>query len=257
MSLQTIYKWEVYCTTTSSYQEVWATIEPTTCPINNTHSISINPGPRIIDHISESEVKIKEEDGVTQQVYKLQGFKLDIPSGNVGDVTTTTHQWNDYPISLLDGWFYSGVDQLGDEINVTAAENKIIGAIGAPVYSGNTQITVSGTVLENLYLGYEFGLTDGGNVNMLGEVTSINSVDSIVTVQNAATNTFSPLSPTYVMMTAKVLEDIYISCPCVKYGFAEKKVGGKYIPAGIDLNIKYTNNSGNSKIFYYNIAYLY
>lgn len=254
---QTIYKWEVYCTTTSTYQEVWSKNEPTTCPENNTHTISTSPGARITGTISNNETKIIEEDGETQAIFKMAGFKMDIPSGNIGNVTTLTHQWDDYPITLMDGWFFSSSDNVGDELNITVAENKVIGAIGAPVYIGNTEISVTGTVIDNIYKGFDSMLTDGGNVNVLGEVRDINYANSTITVTNAATNNFSPLSPTYVAMTVKVLENIYITVGDARYAFAEKKLGGKYLPAGTDLNVKYTNNSGNAKTFYYHMEYLY
>ena len=257
MANKTVYLWEVYCQTTSSYQTVWNEIEPTTCPLNSAHTISINPGPRILEHVSQNAVQIIEElDGETQGIYKFKGFKKTIPSGNVGNVTVMSHVWN-YPITLMNGWYHATPVMSTDSISVKAGQNTVIGALGAPVYTGNTEITVTNTVIDNIYKGYNLNITDGVNVDDLGECIGIDSGNNIVTVSQSATNNFSPLSPTYVRMTVNVVEDMHMICTGGRYAFAEKKVGGKYIPSGVTIDIEYTNMTGNSKMFGYNLEYLY
>lgn len=252
-----VYLWEVYCQTNSVYREVWSLTEPTTCPDNNTHTISSSPPPRIIQSVKSKDVRIVEEaDGVTQGIYKFKGYAMDIPSGNVGNVTTALYTFP-YPITLINGWFIAHDHNQGDNIELSVADNTVIGAIAAPLYSGNTTLTVTSTVLNNLYKGYFVSVTDGNNVNDLGICTDINPLNSTISVATPATNTFSPLSPTYVMMQVKVVEDFAIPVSNIRYAFAEKKVGGKFLPANIPVYVKYTNNSGNAKAFCYNIEYLY
>ena len=252
-----IFLWEVYCITDSAYKEVWSISEPTTCPDNNQHTISSTPPPRILNTIKSNTVKIDEEaDGTTQGIYKFKGFQIDIPSGSPGNVTTSVTTLN-YPITLINGWFIAHDDMCGDQINLSVADNTVIGAIASPVYSGNTEIIVTGTVIDNIYKGYYMSLTDGVNLNSLGEVIDIDYVNSKIIVENEAVNNFSPLSPTYVLMTVKVIENFSIPVTNMRYAFAEKKVGGKYLPANTPWYIKYTNNSGNAKTFCYNLEYLY
>lgn len=254
--MSSVNLWELYCTTESAYKTVWSIEQPTVCPTNSAHTISANPGPRIIQTITDNKVKIIEEDGVTQGIYKFHGYIKNIPSGPQGNVTTLTHTWH-YPITLINGWFISGTDTTNDKIDLVVAENTVIGAITAPVYTGNTEISVTSTVLTNISKGYFVNITDGVHVDELGEVISIDQLNSKITVCDAATHTFSPLSPTYVRMSVKVIEDFYIPIEKQRYAFAEKKVGGKYIPTGIPLKIKYTNQNGNAKVFAYNMEYLY
>lgn len=252
-----IYQWELYCTTESAYKTTWNEIEPTVCPTNSSHTISTNPGPRIIDMISSNSVKIEEETGgVTQGLYRSLGFQKDIPSGNVGNVTTITHSWP-YPISILSSWFMAKSDQLNDQFTVSVGDSTVIGAIAAPVYTGNTIMTVTSTVFDYVYKGYKIDITDGVNLNQMGEVVSIDKLNGNITMEIPAVNTFSPLSPTYVRLTVPVISSIHINEPNQKYSFADKKIGGKFLPANAIMRIKYTNNEGNAKVFSYVMEMLY
>ena len=256
MSSVVVKEWEVYCTVEELYKRVWSIEAPTKCPDNSTHSISTNPGPKIINYVSDKKVKIIEEDGITQGIYKLHGFTRDIPSGPVGNVTTFTHIWK-YPITLSNGWFISTNEMVGDKIDCVVAENLKIGIITNPVNIGDSNVSVSPTVIPNLYNGYVFTLTDGVNTDYMGEVIDLNNGNNVVTLENTSTHFYSPLSPTYVEMGVKVIENFSIPAGKQRYAFAEKKIGGKYIPKNIPMVIKYTNNTGNSKVFMYNIEYLY
>lgn len=256
MSSITVKQWEVYCTVEESYKRVWSIDAPTKCPDNITHAISTNPGPRITNYVSNKKVKIIEEDGETQGIYKLHGFTREIPEGNVGDVSTFTHTWK-YPITLSNGWFISTNDMKGDIIDCVVADNLTIGVISSPVNIGDSNVSVSSTVIPNLFNGYTLTLTDGVNIDNMGEVVELNNGNNIVTVENNSQHYYSPLSPTYVKMGVKVIENFSIPAGEQRYAFAEKKIGGKYIPKDIPVVIKYTNNTGNSKVFMYNIEYLY
>ncbi len=254
---KTVYQWEVYCLSTQSYQLVWDTIEPTTCPENASHTISTNPGARIVDKVSHEQVKITEEEALpTQGIYKCKGHKMPIPTGNVGDVTILNVTWP-YPITLMNGYFISTDSMVTDEINVWIAPNTTIGAIIAPVYSGNSVISVTSTVLDNIYRGWCVNITDGVHNDVLGECIEMNVGNSTITCMNTATHNFNPLSPTYVQMTPKLVEDICILAGGIRYPFAEKKIGGRSIPKGAIMQIRYTNNTGNAKTFIFFTEYLY
>lgn len=254
--MSSVNLWEVYCSIEELYKQVWSITPPTVCPDNKNHAISLNPGPKILSTISDRKVKIIEEDGITQGIYKLHGFTQQIPQSDVGNVSSFVHVWN-YPITLSNGWFMSTDAMEGDMINCVVAEDTTVGVITEQVSPGDFIITVSPNVISHIYKGYEISLYDGINTDKLGEVIDIESSNSLITVQNSAINNFSPLSPTYVKIGVKVIENLTIPVGKLRYAFAEKKVGGKYIPADIPVVVKYTNNSGNAKVFSYNIEYLY
>jgi hypothetical protein len=254
---QTVYQWEVYCLTSQSYQLVWDTVEPVTCPENASHSISTNPGPRIVNKISQEQVKITEEEALpTQGIYKFRGYKMTIPSGTVGAITSLNVTWN-YPVTLMNGCFVSTTEMVGDEVNVWVAPNTTIGAIGAPVNISDTEITVTSTVFDNLYRGWTVNITNGVTNNILGECIDMDVGNSTITCETGATNTFSPLSPTYVQMTPKLVDNCHIVAAGVRFPFAEKKIGGRSIPAGRVMQIRYTNNTTASKSFVFFAEYLY
>ncbi len=258
MTEQTVYYWEVYCTTDSKYEYIWSDTEPTTCPINNGHTISSSPGPRVIDEISNNQVRFKEEEVPTKGYYRFKGYCDAIPESiPTGNITSIDMTWP-YAVSILEGWFYTPENSKGDKIDCLIAEDTIIGAIGANVSNTDTTFVVSPTVLENLEIGWHVNLFNGIITDDVGECIDKNTISSTITVSDPPSNAYttSPLT-TYVRMTVPTITDLHIVKPFDKYAFAQKKHGSRYIPAGTTVKIKYTNNEGNAKNFAYNLEYLY
>jgi len=248
--MTTTYNWELWCVNEAKYLTVWNTITPTTCPNNSTHTIQ---NPHILETVSTQTTKIVEELVPTQGYFQFKGFKLDIPAGSPGNITTTNVSWP-RPTTLLNGWFLADSTNKGDTVsaNITAT----VGAIGAPVSVGATSIVVSPTVLENVAYGYTLQLTDLVNEDNLGEILQIYSGNSTVVTSKASTHTYSATSPTYVQTTIKLIESLYIPMPG-RYEFAEKKIGGKTLPARLPMTVEYQNQNGNAKVFAFNLEYLY
>lgn len=254
MSDQTVHKYRVHCTQGDGNQVLWGPDTPTVCPLDAGHSIDGNIV--ILDTITNAIVTIKEELVPTQGYYHCQGYERVIPSGNVGDVTTFSHSWP-YQISLLNAWFFIDDDQLGDWVDANVAKDTVIGAIGAAVTGGDTTITVSSTVLENVAIGFHVNITDGVNLNDLGRVLDINTTNSTITCETAATNSFSPLSPTYVRLCVPFVNELHFNNTNQRYMIAEKKVGGKGLPPNVPFYVDYHNESGTAKKFTYNLEYIY
>lgn len=95
MSSQTIYKYRVYCTTTSEYKYIWSPIKPTTCPANDTHTIDVN-SITITDKVEKNEyavnnlpltsfdeVRMVERTGIIE-------IKSVFGKSNLRDIYTTT-----------------------------------------------------------------------------------------------------------------------------------------------------------------------
>lgn len=249
--MTTLYKWEVWCVTDAKYETVWKESAPTVCPSNAAHTIQ---NPRFTETVSTQMTKIiEEEKQASQGIYQFRGYKIDIPSGTPGNVTAIPMTWP-RAITIMNGWFHSSNDNVGDSIdaNVTAT----IGYIVAPAYATNTTFTVNSTVMENIYTGYTMHLTDFVNIDHLGEVLSINASNNTITTAKPVSRTYSPASPTYVQITSRLIRDLYIPTSG-HYTFASKKVGGRALPTNQPLVINYTNNDGNAKVYAYNMEYLY
>jgi hypothetical protein len=248
-----VYEWEVYCTTENQYKYTWSPFTPTVCPTNASHPISSNP--KIIRSISDTMVKIKEEDKyATQGIYQFRCYHVDIPESDAGNVYSFDMTWP-RPVTLMTGWFYSTECNIGDILNANVTAT--VGAIVAPLYTNTSIITTTSTVFENLYQGYSVHVTDLTNFDTLGEALTVDSANSQVICEKPSSHTYSPLSPTYVQMTSRVIRDMYIPVGNQRYAFAEKKIGGRSLPANIPITLNYTNNSGNAKTFTYYVEILY
>lgn len=253
---QSVYYYKIYCPTESNVQYKWNTSEPTTC--NNGHAISGTP--IIMDEITSDKVEIKEElpsltDTPTNGTYKFEGFELSVPqSANaVMDLSFP------YPITLMDGWFYPRECQIGDVIHCTVSPDTIVGIIVAPIYSGNTELTVNSTVIDNVIPGYNLDLFDSQTftINDVGRIQTIDSANSKITMETAVTNNFTDIGNVYVRLGVSVIKGFKIVTANGRYGFAEKKIGGKYVPANTVIRIDYCNREGNAKVFDFNLEYLY
>jgi hypothetical protein len=254
---KTLYYWEVYCVDDAKYEYTWDHSIPTTCPSNASHTILTHPGPRILDEVSDGIVKLKEEETPTKGYYKFNGFLENIPESNPkGNITVIDLSWK-YPISILNGWFYASNEQVGDKIDVTIGENTIIGSLTSNANVGDITVNVSDSVLENAEVGWKLNLFDGVVSEDLGEAIDIDTGNNQVTFENSLTNNFNYTNPVYVRLVPNIVNDLYINVGNIKYSFADKKIGGKYVPKNTSVKIKYKNNEGNSKQFAFNIEYLF
>lgn len=248
MSELTVNKYRISCQT-DGYVYIWSETEPTSCNINSGHTINTNLT-TIVETVDRSVVTLKEETIPTQGYYKARGTCLTISNTNPGDITEYSSS-KPYRTSLLEGWFFTETNQIGDYVEVDAAPNSIIGAIGANVAVNDTVITVSPTVFDFLAIGFNVKLFDGTNTADLGECFGINADNSQITVETPSSFAFSAATPTYVQLTVRIIEGFYINAAPVKFEFARKKNGGKTLPPNTPLVVRYHNTTGGAKKFCY------
>lgn len=253
--MTTINKYRINCTTDGD-TFVWAETEPTTCPVNTSHTI-VSADTTIVDLNEPDVMTIKEESTPTQGFYRFQGYKHSIPASDpVGNVSTNAVTFP-FPTSIINGWFYASESQVGDRVDAVIGENTIVGTITANVANTDTTLNVSSTVIDNAEVGWDINLFNGVVSEDLGRVLSKDVGNSQIIVENGAVNNFNAAPPTYVRLAVNTIDCMHINVPNVRYAFAEKKLGGRYLPANTTINIKYTNNEGNAKSFVYNLEYLY
>jgi hypothetical protein len=263
MAHRSVIKYRIQCTTTNTKQCEWLDINDPPlnyCPRNSEHTVDLG-SLAIVDTVTTTEIKIQEEEKIhTQGIYKFQGFDRVIPSGNIGDVTAVSVSWP-RDVSIINGWFYSTQDNIGDRVDANV--NATAGYVTANISANTSTFFVNNTVLDNIYKGYNVKITDFiSKSDILGEVLSINTANSTITTTNNTINSYNTLAvyggfTTYIQMTSRVIQDLKVNCPCVRYAFAEKKLGGRHLPANTPIVLNYTNNSGNTKNFTFNIEHLY
>lgn len=253
--MSTVKKWRVWCDTNSKYETAWAEEEPTTCPYDPINHTIDTSKTAVITTVDEQVVTIKEELVETQGIYRFRGYEFTIPAGTPGATSQLDITWK-RPITLLNGEFDAMTEHIGDVISAIVVAPSPIGAITAPVSPNDTVINVSPTVFDYIYNGFNVYLTDGVNIDALGENMSKDSVAGTITVETGAVNTFSPLSPTYIMIDVPVVENLHVRRERT-YEFAKKKVGGKMFDTGVIFRILYVNHDGLEKTFTFNFEYMY
>lgn len=118
------------------------------------------------------------------------------------------------------------------------------------------EVVVTSTVIENTMGGYYIKLDDGTNSNDLGRVVHIDSTNSKIYTEVAPTNTYSPLTPTYVKQTVYQFLN-YMLWNQQKYVIGDSKIGGQSIPANMPVTVIYKNNGDTNKTIVGGVDYLY
>lgn len=160
------------------------------------------------------------------------------------------------PIAILSGACCTPNNCEGDKIEFLISPNTVIGAISSDVAMGDTIINVSQTVIDNIQIGFWIDITDGSNLNDLGRVIAIDKENLTITVENASSNIFQAISPTYVRQTIKMCPEFRL-VPSSRFVIGESKIGASYLPANTIIKLKYYNSTTNSKTFSLMLEYLY
>jgi hypothetical protein len=202
----------------------------------------------ITDTTQVNEISIKAEETKTGGNFKTTCLSMNIP-GNTTSIMTYTKP---YRISILELNFRVTTSNANDIINAYIGKDSIIGVLVGNVFTGNTSIMVSNTVIQNIYIGYYLSITDGINTNMLGEVLSI--TDNILTFSGTITNNF--LVGNYVRMSVKPVDNFIMGPPGL-YNIGESRTGASSVPGNTLISLEYTNTSSEIKTFTLSLDYLY
>ena len=234
-----VNQYRVYCTVEADYFYVWDTVEPTTCPNNNTHAINASLT-TIISTVSTSIVTAQEN---SDGYFETSHVVMDIPSGTPGALSEHDVSW---PMDVL-LWrtlITPTSDMIGDTISVVASPETTIGVLTAPVAIGATTFNVNSTVTDNIWRGFLVNIFDGVNKDFLGRCIAVDKIGGTITVETPTVNAFAAGSA--VQIGVFTLKDIYISnTNTVDIGL--KGFKGKSLTAGTILRVRYINNSGTSK----------
>jgi len=240
-----VNEYRLYCYTEETNVTGWGTIAPTACYHNTEHEIDLD-SVTIIDYVDEEIVKanVIEENNPTGERYQAKQFLI---------TPTTGADWQIFNFSMpkdvtvKKGTVYLQDACVGDEMSCHMSPDTIIGIITSDVTAEETEISVSETVINNIFTGAEVKLYDGVNQDNCGMVLDVDADTNKITVQTATTHSFSASSPTYVQMTVCFVHLIKIvNNSIIELG--ENAIKGFYWPANTILQVKYkNNNSGEGK----------
>lgn len=234
-SIKNINKYRIYCNTESKFVEGWGNLEPTKCYNNTEHVVNLN-SIKQIDNINNSQVKIIEDN-------VFVGRNVSIAQINLSSVSTTqTKVYTFKKITSMYSFKYAtDVSNQGDELTIAINPNTPLGLITQNVSTGDTIIYAPPAIFLFGQIGFNVKLSNGVNVDDLGEILSIDSTAGTITVENPAVNNFSTTN-TLCLMTYYTMKNIVIGPPQM-YAFGEDIIGGAAVPVGTSVHFIYKNNS--------------
>jgi len=195
------------------------------------------------------ETRIQVEQNKTQGESQFQSFEVVVPA-TVGVFTTDISF--PFNINLIRGKWFNKVAFLGDILELTVAEDTVIGAITANVTTNDTVINVSSTVVQNTKLGY-YVKCQGQD---WGRVIGIDEINETITIETPATSDITATGSEYILQTVKFVPHLYLEGTDSMMTL-EGGVGSSFLPANTVLKIKYQNNSGTSKTYSAIFEYFY
>jgi hypothetical protein len=246
-----IYKYRVYCVEEDSFVYTWNDKEPTVCPNNASHKIDPDQTV-IVGKIEEDVITIKEENTPTGGNFRTETV---IVEAEANETKVVNYQWK-YPINVFSLNFATKDIHEDSKLKIEVGPQTIIGIITQDVSVGDKTITVSDSVLENIYVGYRVHLFDGKNSFDCGEVLIVNKEKKTLTFADEIEIAFDSSSPTYVQQTVCIVQD-YMIGPASNYSVGKSKIGGSYIPANTDVRLTYENIAPETVKLVLAIEYLY
>lgn len=248
-----VYKYRIYCNTEGTNVVGFGLSAPTVCYNNNSHSVDLASVAQL-DEITTETVKIKEEDIPTGGHYGCTVKTLNIDAG-VDVMSDITFSF-DYPVTVMSTLFITGPEHENDIFDVYLGPNTSIGTLSGNVSIGASTFDVDASVMNYAQIGYIITLDDGANADNVGQITNIDTVNNQITCTGTTTHSFLSTTPTIVKSTVYMVSNFEIG-PAWQYSMGVDKIGGSYLPANTEIQIKYINKSASAKKLRAQINYLY
>lgn len=195
--------------------------------------------------------------------FQVRSLLLDVPAGDPEDVSVHDFSFP-IPVSILAAQALIDNQHIGDNLDFVVAPDTIVGVLTEDTTASDDVIRVSQTVVDNSFIGAHLKLFNGSIANELGRIITVGYDDGygsgvetdLIHVETATTDVFLATSPTYVMMSVKMVERLDITS-VGRIVIGESKIGSSYVPAGTVLRLHYTNKDGAAKKLGIVLEYLY
>lgn len=256
MNSSNLFDYTLFCITENNWINTTSSIPPTYCPVNPQHTIDQNSIVKVVNTRPSStlDVSIKEETISTNGNYRFECLKCAVNSNDAQNVFNFS--WP-YPINCLSVKIPSGEVHRGDKINCYAIpQQSVIGQITSNISVGDNNISVSTSVINNIKIGYNICVNDGINNNYIGEISSINSSNSTVSLDCQSSNNYLCATPTSVNICFNRIKNLVFSEPMI-YDIGGQLSKAAYVQSNADIKIIYNNNSLSNKTLCILIEYYY
>lgn len=240
-------RFRVYCATEGKtvlgvVSSQGAPVVPTTCPNDVGHTL-IHEATKVIHTRYADERHIDtNQAGFSQEIYQMKNITLNV-SDAIGGVYITDYTPS-VNMCLFSVAFSGATSNIGDTVTMYINPDTNIGPISAAIEPAGVTVTLVYAQMAALSVGLMISVTDGVNTDDLGLITSINWGASTVTVDAAATHSFSP-GTSYVLITA--LLGTLTFTQAQSYLLGQGTLSSTQVPAGSTIRMTYLNATGGTK----------
>lgn len=236
---RTLYRYRVQCIAEARPVYVWATEPPTLCP-NDHPDRSIQGDAVIFDEFSEGDVvaTIREESTPTNGKFQFTSLQFIVPA----EGTAIHEQSWPHPVSVLDFWWVTDVEDRGDIVSLLVGPDTPTGVLTTSASAADTLLNVQSTVVDYTYPGDTIRLYDGSSTSEEMLVIGRDTENSTITVESGVSAAWSATSPTYVLSTTRVVVDCEIGREW-RITVGKGKIGGSYIPTNVVVRTVWRNKA--------------
>jgi len=181
---------------------------------------------------------IKEESVPTNGKFQFTSLQFTVPAE-----TTAIHDQSwPFPISVLDFWWITDVEDRGDVVSLLVGPDTPTGALTVSASAADTLLNVQSTVVDNTCPGDTIRLYDGSSTSEELLVIARDSDNATLTVESGASLAFSAATPTYVLSTSRIVVDCEIGREW-RISVGRGKIGASYIPANVVVRTVWQNKA--------------
>jgi hypothetical protein len=221
-------------------------------------NIVANHDSSVDDVVATILVNVVEETGnaFTGGSFQTGSFPIDIDE-EAGKWNQQDHVFP-FNIAIISCDLLIAEEHVGNILEVCVAPHTVIGNITANAEAGATEIFVSPSVLDNIWVGYFVSITENPNDdNLRSELGRVleKKANSII-VETPVPRDYSFSTPTYVEMTVKIFHNWEFPC-AGRIDVGDSKIGASNIPANTIIRVRYLNKNGGAKRFILPVDYLY
>jgi len=213
---------------------------PTTCPNNFNHEIN-SAGIIMIDKQGLHNAKINQDSGIVNNGhFRVDPYLINIKSDDITqyDISYT------YNIETFSIFLHVSNDNLGDELNIVSHPNQEVGYLVEDIKTNVLFLTVNS--IQFLNPGFLLSISDGENINDLGEIISIDNEKNIIGFTIPTINNFS--SGSKILITICRVKN-FIFNKVANFQLGLSRLGSSGLKAGNIVRIIYKNNSNTEKTF--------
>lgn len=251
MSAFDVYR--VYCIEEGKFVTVPSFTEPILCPNDHPN--------RSIDQTKTSIVQIgKVTDNITVQepsrgIFQTESIPIIIPASEPGTVFEFDFEW---PMDILI-WkteFSPNEDMVEDMVTLIVNPEYSIGNLSLDGIAGDTVLHVTPETIQNVIRGIDILIDDGIKQNDVNRIAQINDQDNTIRVQIPLTDNFYVNNNNVELKYQNcIVRKFFIPQSLNTISFGDKGFRGKELPANTTSRVKYYNNNGLAKRWYWIIQF--